>query len=157
MPRTYVHSDHAFHLYLEDGLQIVTWTTQPTVSDEAFERHLSELCGWYEQGESLDAALTCSTTFTPTSKQRAIIRAYEARIPKTLKAVAALSNSAMVRGAMTAISWFAPFRYELKAFASRDHQRAFGWLKACGGRFDEGRALANLLAANQLLNNSPLG
>ncbi|MCC6808255.1 MAG: STAS/SEC14 domain-containing protein [Deltaproteobacteria bacterium] len=117
-------------LYFSDTvaeLSIVMWSQRGDITDAAFLAYLDAHAADV-RGVTQVAILNFSYTFVPTAKGRAAMKAREAELGlSNIKAVALVSSSFLVRGAVQALSWAMPGP-KTKAYSPGNHGEALAWL-----------------------------
>lgn len=127
-----------------DGELMLSVCPPTAWSDERWRAYLELIIEYNERFGRPLAVLNFSPP-TPSATQRAIMKTYASRMQiAEIKRFAVLSESAIVRGVMTALGWLIPVRpghMENKPFKPSEVDVALGWLAEVA-RFDKPRTLA---------------
>jgi hypothetical protein len=92
-------------------------------------------------GLAANVSLLCCVHAFPSARQRQVASDFMVKhYIRDMERVAVITESVVMRGAMTAFSWIMP-KVRVRAFANNALREAFGWLREAG-TFDETQALA---------------
>src|SRR5262245_14723461 len=115
-----------------------------SIGDAEFDRYIREMNANLEQKGVCEAMFTFSPTTAPTPMQRQRLReAVESFGVKHFAYNVFIADSALVRGAITALNWFTTHT-QVHAFHSSDLGRACDWLADTGHHFDRAAVFAAL-------------
>jgi hypothetical protein len=124
----HVSDSKAFYLERVGSVGVIVWT-DGSVTKEGFEEHCDAIARSVRLLGPAKLFLNWSPYFSPTAKQRSLVKEHEVAmgLPQ-LERLALISDSGVVRGAITALSWLAPSLRNHKAFAPKDVRSALDWL-----------------------------
>jgi hypothetical protein len=119
----------------------VTVSTARTISDEDWTAYLEGTLAIAKGfGLAANVSLLCCVHAYPNARQRQMASDFMIRhYIREMERVAVLTESMIVRGAMTAFSWIMP-KVRVRAFDTNETREAFRWLREIGS-FDEALAL----------------
>jgi hypothetical protein len=119
----------------------VTVSTAKTITDEDWNAYLEgTLAITNGFGLAANVSLLCCVQAYPNARQRQVASDFMNRhYMRDMERVAVITESVIVRGAMTAFSWIMP-KVSVRAFDSKETRDAFRWLREVG-TFDEALAL----------------
>ena len=119
----------------------VTVSTVKTISDEDWNGYLEgTLAIAKRSGLAANVSLLCCVNAYPNARQRQMASDFMNRhYLREMERIAVITESVVVRGAMTAFSWIMP-KVRVRAFDSTETRDAFRWLREIG-TFDEARAV----------------
>ncbi len=118
---------------------LVQVISAPQVSDELWTEACEATTAFYREERPFSAQLAYSPSAGPNARQRDISKKYQEQWTgfDEIRHLALLTDSIIVRGAVTALSWIMPKqKFAMKAYACREHAAALKWL-AAQGSFDE--------------------
>ena len=136
------------------GELIMVHYAADTISDDEFELYCDRLLTYIDADGPKPVALLFGD-YPPNANQRRLIKErMEKKAQMQAKRVALVSESALVRGALTAIGWLLnnPDN-SMRAFAGRDIDGALSWL-AKEAIFDQAKAKQAHAALRQAGNNT---
>jgi hypothetical protein len=119
----------------------VTVSVAETISDVDWTAYLEGTLAIAKGfGLAANVSLLCCMRAYPNARQRQMASDFMVRhYLRDMQRVAVITESMVVRGAMTAFSWIMP-KVRVRAFDSTETRNAFIWLREIG-TFDEARAL----------------
>jgi hypothetical protein len=119
----------------------VTVSSARTISDEDWNAYLEGTLAIAKGfGLAANVSLLCCVRAYPNARQRQMASDFMNRhYIREMERVAVITESVVVRGAMTAFSWIMP-KVRVRAFDTTETRDAFRWLREIG-TFDEPRAL----------------
>ncbi len=121
------------------------------ILDDAFESYLEQVAQSVTEHGPFHCFLSYSLTQGPSAKQRRMVQEREHRLQlKNMNRVALISQSTLVRGAITAAAWLIPGKRELRAFPAAEVDHALAWLAESDLALDPKhckRVLATLIEA----------
>ncbi len=119
-----------FRTELVDDLLIVV-SLGSNWSDGCWREQLQQSIDLAKTQGMYSAVLTWSPIGQPTSRQRRLAKDMLAELDLTkISRQALVTDSALVRGALTAISWLASLPYPIKPFKPSEVEHAIAWLCA---------------------------
>ena len=119
----------------------VTVSTARRITDEDWNGYLEGTLAIAKGfGLAANVSLLCCVHAYPNARQRQMASDFMNRhYIREMERVAVITESVVVRGAMTAFSWIMP-KVGVRAFDTTHTREAFRWLREIGA-FDEARAL----------------
>jgi len=119
----------------------VTVSTARTITDEDWTAYLEGTLAIAKGfGLAANVSLLCCVYAYPNARQRQMASDFMTRhYLRQMERVAVITESVIVRGAMTAFSWIMP-KVGVRAFDTNETRDAFRWLREIGS-FDEALAV----------------
>jgi SpoIIAA-like len=119
----------------------VTVSTARTITDEDWVAYLEGTLAIAKGfGLAANVSLLCCVHAYPNARQRQMASDFMTRhYIRDMERVAVITESVVIRGAMTAFSWIMP-KVRVRAFDTNETRDAFRWLREVGS-FDEALAL----------------
>jgi hypothetical protein len=119
----------------------VTVSTAKTISDEDWTAYLEGTLAIAKGfGLAANVSLLCCVNAYPNARQRQMASDFMKRhYLRDMERVAVVTESVIIRGAMTAFSWIMP-KIRVRAFDTNETRDAFQWLREVG-TFDEATAI----------------
>lgn len=125
---SHVSETKAFYYVRFGKLGIIVWTAHG-VTNQDFEEHCHVVADSVRQLGPAPLFFNWAGGFVPSAPQRAILgQHHEAMGVNALERLAIISDSPLMRGTITAISWFVPGMHRAKSFLSTDVHVATRWL-----------------------------
>jgi len=125
-----------------EGELIIAATSEKPMTDEAVDEFIVHLGALMNGRSAITAILQYSPTQSPNALQRKRMMEAQA-MNQPIKRIAILTQSKIVRGAVTALAWFAKSGPQTRAFSIDRHADALKWLSETA-RFDRVAAPAVL-------------
>lgn len=112
------------------GDLVLTCVGPGQVSDDLWTEHLSQVAEFLSE-RTFTSALNYTPHFAPNTTQRHIMqkRKTELAASDNVKKIALLSDSAFVRGGVTALQWIMKFDSAVKPFKPDMYREALAWLR----------------------------
>jgi len=119
----------------------VTVSIAKTISDQDWTAYLEGTLAIAKGfGLAANVSLLCCVNAYPNARQRQVASDFmKSHYLREMERVAVITESVVVRGAMTAFSWIMP-KISVRAFDTTQSRDAFHWLREKGS-FDESVAL----------------
>jgi len=119
----------------------VTVSTAKTITDEDWTAYLEGTLGIAKKfGVAANVSLLCCVHAFPNARQRQMASDFMiTHYIREMERVAVVTESMVIRGAMTAFSWIMP-KVRVRAFDTNEVRDAFSWLREVGS-FDPALAL----------------
>jgi len=115
-------------------VMVIAWANQP-VDDATYLAYLKSHIAFLETSEPIGALLTVSPSFSPSLRQRGMMKDVEAGLRmEGIRSVAMVSDSTIARGAVQALGWMFPRKRAIRAFPLAELSAAATWLVAQGAR-----------------------
>lgn len=124
----YLQEDGFFYMLRTGRLAAIVWKKMDSCPDDVFAEHCDVFQRTTQRHGPFQAAVTYSSSFHPTAKQRAMVGDRAAAMGiRTLWRGALVTDSLQVRGAVRAISWMGGAPPEIKPFTPNQLEQALDW------------------------------